>query len=173
MLYVQHLPLLLSLGAIAYYLFCLYGAYNFPHTSAISTFSPPVTVLKPLCGVDEEAYENFSSFCRQDYPNYQIIFGVLDLHDPVIPVIEQLIDDFSTHRIQLVVNPHQRGANLKVSNLYNMLPAAVHDWLVITDSDMRVTPDYLQRVVPLLQDAKVGLVTAPTGAYRREAWLRS
>jgi ceramide glucosyltransferase len=161
MLYFQGLLLLLSLGAIAYSLLCLYGAYEFPRPSTVSGFTPPVTVLKPVHGVDEEAYENFSSFCRQDYPHYQIIFGVLDPNDPVRPIIDQLTHDFSTHHIQLVVNPHRHGANLKVSNLYNMLPAAAHEWLVITDSDIRVTPDYLRQVVPLLQDEAVGLVTCP------------
>jgi ceramide glucosyltransferase len=161
MLYCQGLLLLLSLGGIAYALLCLYGASDFPRPAIVSVFTPPVTVLKPVHGVDAEAYENFSSFCRQDYPTYQIVFGVLDPNDPVIPVIEQLTHDFSTHRIQLVVNPNRCGANLKVSNLQNMLPAAAHEWLVITDSDMRVTPDYLRRVVPLLQDKHVGLVTCP------------
>ena len=161
MLYCQSLLLLLSLGGIAYALLCLYGAYGFPRSVTVSGFTPPVTVLKPVHGVDEEAYENFSSFCRQDYPTYQIVFGVLDPNDPVIPVIKRLIHNFSSHRIQLVVNPHRCGTNLKVSNLQNMLPEAAHEWLVITDSDMRVTPDYLRRVVPLLQDDKVGLVTCP------------
>jgi ceramide glucosyltransferase len=158
---VQDLLLLLSLGGIAYALLCLYGAYDFPRPPPISGFTPPVTVLKPVRGVDAEVYENFSSFCRQDYPTYQLVFGVLDPDDPVIPVIAQLINGFATHHIHLVVNPTQRGANRKVSSLQNMLPTAAHEWLVITDSDMRVTPDYLQRVVPLLQDEHVGLVTCP------------
>jgi ceramide glucosyltransferase len=159
--YIQDFLLLLSLGAIAYSVCCLYAVCDFPRPSAVSGFTPPVTVLKPVHGVDAEAYENFSSFCRQDYPHYQIVFGVLNPHDPVIPVIEQLIDAFAAHCIQLVVNPNRRGANLKVSNLQNMLPVAEHEWLVITDSDMRVTPDYLRRLVPWLQDETVGLVTCP------------
>jgi ceramide glucosyltransferase len=161
MLYVQNLLLLLSLGTIAYSLGCLYGAYDFPRLSPGRGLTPPVTVLIPVHGLDEGAYENFSSFCRQDYPHYQIIFGVLDPYDPVIPVIGRLIDDFPTARIQLVVNSNRRGANLKVSNLQNMLRAAEHEWLVITDSDMRVTPDYLRQVVTFLQDERVGLVTCP------------
>lgn len=159
--YVQDFLLLLSLGAIAYSLCCLYAVYDFPRPSTVSGFTPPITVLKPVHGVDEEAYENFSSFCRQDYPHYQLVFGVLNPHDPVIPVIEQLIEAFAAHCIQLVVNPNRRGANLKVSNLQNMLPVAAHEWLVIADSDMRVTPDYLRRLVPWLQDETVGLVTCP------------
>ncbi len=161
MYYVQDFLLLLSLGAMAYALLCLYAAYDLPRPSSGSGFTPPITVLKPVRGVDEEAYENFGSFCRQDYPHYQIVFGVLDPNDSVMPVIEQLIDAFAAPRIQLVVNPKQLGANLKVSNLHNMLSVTEHEWLVITDSDMRVTPDYLRQIVPLLQDETVGLVTCP------------
>lgn len=75
-------------------------------SATVSRSSPPASVLIPVYGMDEEAYENFSSFCHQDYPHYQIILGVLDPHDPVIPAIEQLIHGFSTHHSQLVVNPH-------------------------------------------------------------------
>ena len=106
MLYVQDLLLLLSLGAIAYYLRCLHGAYDARRSAIGSRFSPPATVLIPVCDLHEEAYANFSSFCHQDYPHYQIGLGALDPHDPVIPAIEQLIHDFSTHHSQLVVNPH-------------------------------------------------------------------
>lgn len=122
-------------------------------------FTPAVTLLKPVCGTDAQAYENLASFCRQEYPDFQIIFGVQDAADPVIPIIEALQRDFPACDITLVVSPKEIGFNRKVSNLHNMLGAAKHDILLIADSDIRVGLDYLRRVVAPLQQARVGMVT--------------
>jgi ceramide glucosyltransferase len=120
---------------------------------------PPVTVLKPLCGLDFEAYENLRSFCRQDYPVQQIVFGVRDPADPVIAIVERLITEFPERDIALVVDERTIGANLKISNLANMVRVAKYDTLVIADSDMRVEPDYLAAVSAPLADPRVGVVT--------------
>lgn len=122
-------------------------------------FTPPVTILKPVRGADAQAYENFASFCRQDYPDFQIIFGVQDTSDPVIPIIEKLPHAFPACDIALVVSPKEIGFNRKVSNLQNMLSTAHHAVLLIADSDIRVGPDYLRRVVAPLQQERVGMVT--------------
>jgi ceramide glucosyltransferase len=122
-------------------------------------FTPAITILKPVRGADAQAYENFASFCRQDYPAFQTIFGVQDASDPVIPIIETLQRDFPACDIALVVSPNEIGFNRKVSNLQNMLGAAKHDALVIADSDIRVGPDYLRRVVAPLQQERIGMVT--------------
>lgn len=122
-------------------------------------FTPSVTILKPVCGAEARAYENFASFCRQDYPAFQIIFGVQDVRDPIIPIIENLQRDFPACDIALIVSPKENGLNRKVSNLQNMLGAAKHEVLLIADSDIHVGPDYLRRVVAPLQQERVGMVT--------------
>ncbi len=121
--------------------------------------TPPVTILKPLRGAEAEAYATLASFCRLDYPAYQIVFGIQDPRDPVISIVEQLRADFPACDIALVVNETKHGYNGKVSNLQNALSAAKHNVLLIADSDIRVAPDYLRRVVKPLQDSRVGMVT--------------
>ncbi len=122
-------------------------------------YTPAATIFKPARGTDAQAYDNFASFCRQDYPEFQIIFGVQDANDPVIPVIEKLQGAFPACDIALVVSPNEIGFNRKVSNLQNMLARAKHEVLLIADSDIHVGPDYLRRVVAPLQQAHVGMVT--------------
>ncbi|MBS1811004.1 MAG: bacteriohopanetetrol glucosamine biosynthesis glycosyltransferase HpnI [Acidobacteria bacterium] len=122
-------------------------------------FVPPVSVLIPVRGVDAEAYENFASFCRQDYPQFQLVFGCREEHDPAIAVIRQLQADFPQQQIDLVISDREIGTNAKVSNLNNIYAQAAHDYLLIVDSDIRVGPDYLRRVVAPLQLPKVGMVT--------------
>ncbi len=129
-------------------------------TQKPSGFTPPVSILKPLKGVDEQAYENFASFCRQEYPDFEVVFGVADPADPVVPIVERLKRDFPRCQIRLrVFKPF--GANRKASLLHGLAANARHEILVISDSDMRVTPDYLQRAVAPLADRKIGLVTCP------------
>jgi ceramide glucosyltransferase len=122
-------------------------------------FTPPVTIFKPVRGADAEAYENFASFCRQDYPDVQILFGVRDGDDPVIPILRRLTADFPDRDIELVISDREIGSNAKVSNLHNLFPKAKHDLLLIADSDIRVPRDYLRRVVAPMQRAEVGMVT--------------
>jgi ceramide glucosyltransferase len=121
---------------------------------------PPVSILKPLKGIDEQAYANFSSFCRQDYPEYELLFGVADPADPVIPLVERLQQEFPDLTIRLVITD-ALGANRKASSLSQMVDCASHEILVVSDSDMRVTEDYLSRVVAPLSDPLVGMVTCP------------
>jgi ceramide glucosyltransferase len=122
-------------------------------------YRPPVTILIPVCGADEWTYENLASFCRQDYPQYQLIFGVREESDPATGVIKQLQADFPACPIELVISQAEIGHNAKVSNLHNIYPRASHDLLLIVDSDIRVGPDYLSRIVAPMQEAQVGLVT--------------
>ncbi len=118
-----------------------------------------VTVLKPLHGTDPRLYENLQSFCRQNHPQWQLVFGVRDPQDPAIVVVRQLQQAFPERTIDLVVDQRVYGANLKVSNLLNMLPRARHDWLVLADADISVDPDYLARVTAPLASPEVGIVT--------------
>jgi ceramide glucosyltransferase len=123
----------------------------------------PVTILKPLCGAEPETYECLRSFCDQEYPQFQLVFGVCDSHDPVVAIVERLRREFPQHDLSLVIDRRQHGSSRKVSNLINMMALARHDFLVLSDSDVRVRRDYLAKVVAPLHDAGVGIVTC---AYR-------
>jgi ceramide glucosyltransferase len=120
---------------------------------------PPISVLKPLHGEEPGLYENLRSFVEQDYPIVQIVLGVNNPTDGAVPVAETLIRDVPEADIALVAGAPVRGSNLKVANLENMLPAARHDLLVISDSDMRVDRRYLGAVIAPLHDPSTGLVT--------------
>src|SRR5205823_8398276 len=122
-------------------------------------FTPPVSILKPLCGLDPHGYESLRSHCVQDYPDYEIIFGVSAPHDPAAAAVERLIREFPDLSMRLVICPNVFGMNLKVSNLLQMLPEARHAYLVINDSDIAVPPDYLRHVMGPLEDRSVGMAT--------------
>jgi ceramide glucosyltransferase len=123
--------------------------------------TPPVTVLKPLCGDEHELYECLRSFCEQVYPRFQIVFGVSHAADPAVDVVTRLRREYPNIDIKLIIDRRQHGSNRKVSNLINMMAAARHDYLVISDSDVRVQRDYLARVVSPLLSSEVGIVTCP------------
>lgn len=120
---------------------------------------PAVSILKPLKGIDPAMWESFCSHCEQDYPEYQLIFGVSDPADPAINLVRRLQQEYPRRDIQLVVSDRTLGANTKVSTLAQMLPSARHDVLLVNDSDIRVAGNYLQRVISPLADTSVGLVT--------------
>jgi ceramide glucosyltransferase len=120
---------------------------------------PPVSILKPLKGADPEIWESFCSHCEQEYPKFQLIFGVSDPADPAVEVVRKLQAKYPNLPIELIVCDRVLGTNIKVSNLAQMLPAAHHELLLVNDSDIRVPADYLQQVIAPLADASVGLVT--------------
>jgi ceramide glucosyltransferase len=153
--------LVLCAAALIFYgLSVLTSLLFFLHPQVVDdTFQPSISILKPVCGLDKGAYNNWASFCRQDYLSYQIIFGVSDSNDPAIAVLRQLIRDFPKVDIRLVVNSRIIGSNLKVSNLANLEPYAQYNLLLISDSDIRVGRDYLQRMVQPMQALQTGVVT--------------
>src|SRR5215207_10134498 len=121
---------------------------------------PSVTILKPLHGDEPGRFASLASFCAQDYPGpLQIVFGVQDPADPAVAVVERLAAAFPDKALDLVIEARLQGANRKVANLINMAPSIRHEVVVLADSDMRVPPDYLVRVVAALQQPEVGLVT--------------
>jgi ceramide glucosyltransferase len=122
-------------------------------------FTPPVSNLKPVRGLDPNAYENFASFCRQDYPEYELVFCATDQSDPCVPVIQKLMRDFPERKISLLYSAGHTAINDKVAKLRLMERKAQYEYLVITDSDVRVDAGYLRRVVEPLRDPKVGGVT--------------
>jgi ceramide glucosyltransferase len=161
--------------AAAYALLTLVAmlVWRAPATTASAPGLPPVTVLKPLCGAEPGLYEHLRSFFRQDYPQFQIVFGVRDPLDPALAVVRRLVAEFPAQPIDVVIDPQQHGSNAKVSNLINMIAHARHDVLAMADSDTCVTPDYLAAVTAPLQDRNVGLVTCLyRGVPTRQIWSR-
>ena len=152
--------LLLTALSWIYWLVCLYMVWIFFRRPQVLNpgFTPPVSILKPVKGVDNQAYDNFVSFCRQDYPVYEIWFGIADADDPVIPLIQKLKENYPDLPIHLLVTPTQ-GTNHKASLLHQLARKAHYPILAVSDSDMRVSPDYLKRVVNPLADQEIGLVT--------------
>jgi ceramide glucosyltransferase len=148
-------------------------AWQLRRTEVDSRASPAVTVLKPLCGAEPGLYDHLRSFCQQDYPDYEIVFGVRDRADPACSVVQRLAAEFPALTIKSVINPQLHGTNCKVSNLINMLPHAQHDVLAMADSDAFVGPDYLAAVTAPLRDRDVGLVTCIyRGMPTQSIWSR-
>ena len=153
------------MAGIGYYAACLASARRFLQERTAAAIAdapgafPPVSILKPLKGEDPEIYESFRSHCRQEYPEYEIIFGVSDPHDPAVRAVERLRQEFPQHAIRLVVCSQTLGTNTKVSNLAQMARGARYEHLIVSDSDIRVAPDYLRKVMAPLADERVGMVT--------------
>ncbi|HEY6369262.1 MAG TPA: bacteriohopanetetrol glucosamine biosynthesis glycosyltransferase HpnI [Candidatus Sulfotelmatobacter sp.] len=179
---VQVVAILGCSSSGAYYLLCLWSVREFlrgrqtDRSVRPTQTLPAVSILKPLKGTDPDIYESFRSHCLQDYPEYEIIFGVSDPNDPAVASVQQLQREFPDRSIRLVISPNQLGANVKVSNLEQMLPWARYQHLLVNDSDIDVTPDYLCRVMAPLADDRVGMVTclyrgvaAPTLGSRLES----
>jgi ceramide glucosyltransferase len=148
-----------------YYLIVIYSTWRFfrqPITQAGSrqgSFTPPVSNLKPVRGLDHEAYENFASLCRQDYPDYELLFCVGEKDSPVVPVLEKLARDFPDRRIRVLFGGDADAINDKVGKLSRLVREAQYETLVINDSDVRVRPEYLRTVVAPLAEPNVGAVT--------------
>ena len=155
--------LVLAASPFVYYLLSLYSTARFfsaaqKENSPNRDFFPPISCLKPIKGLDEDDYENFASFCRQDYPNYEILFCV-DPDDPAVPVLEKLTRDFPDRQIRLIFGSGRTAINDKVARLVRLVDEAQHNLLVITDGDIRVTPDYLRTVAAPFRNPKVGGAT--------------
>lgn len=154
-----------ALAPLAYYAIASYCGWSYfralRKAPAIpAPFTPPVSILKPVRGLDNAAYENFASFCRLDYPQYELLFGVAEAGDPAIPVVQRLQRDFPECAIRLLVGAPLLGTSPKMNNLCRLVQEAQYRHLVINDSDVRVESDYLQNAVSPLRDPKVGVVTA-------------
>jgi ceramide glucosyltransferase len=157
--------LALALLPFFYYIVCIYAARKFfiaqrRKMPLSRNFVPPVSILKPVRGLDREAYENFASFCRLDYPDYEILFAAQEESDPAVPVIRKLISDFPGRKIRLLIGVQNLGPSAKVCKLARLAREARYDLFVISDSDVRVEPEYLRQIVEPFRDPKVGVVTA-------------
>lgn len=122
-------------------------------------FRPPVTVMKPLKGAEPGLYEALRSFCAQEYPVFQIIFCVSSPDDPALAVVERLRTELPGLDLEISVSPRAAGRNPKVRNLANGYSRAKHGMLLISDSDVSVDPDFLERCARRFQDSDLGLLT--------------
>ncbi len=141
---------------------CIVAARSFERerSSANETqFTPPVSILRSLMGLDPHMYAAFRSHCLLDYPEYEVLFGVNDPNDPALALVEKLREEFPHAKLQVVYCPQRLGLNGKVSNLAQMLPQARYEHIIINDSDILVPRDYLLRVLAPLAQPQVGMVT--------------
>lgn len=162
---LRGLVVVLACAPPVYYLLSIYCAYGFfsrkrDDSPPSRPYLPPISVLKPVRGLDREAYENYASFCEQDYPQYEILFAVSDADDPAIPVIEQVVHNYPERSVRLLIGAPRLGSNSKVNKLCRLVREARYDLLVMSDSDVRVEPDYLRQVAAPFRDPQVGAVTA-------------
>jgi ceramide glucosyltransferase len=172
-----------TLASLGFYILSAFGIASFLRhrrnrlaTPLRETNLPPVSILKPLKGIDPHIWEAFCSHCEQDYPEFQLIFGVSDPEDPVIEVVRKLQEKYPNRQIDLLMCPRDLGTNRKLGTLAQMFPAARHEVLLVNDSDIMVAPDYLRRIIGPLADPTIGMVTclyrgiaSPTLGSRLEA----
>jgi len=152
--------LVCALASLGYVILAIRATLAFKRVPATASGdSPAVTILKPVCGLDVNLYQNLRSFCLQSYPSYQVIFGASSAQDPAVAIVRTLIDELPELDLELVIDAQLIGTNRKVSNLANMLGKARHDLLVIADSDMLVDADYLATVAACFGDPEVGAAT--------------
>lgn len=165
---------LMALAPLAYYLVATAAAVRFftrERRKRPGKFAPPISVLKPVRGVDFASYENFRSFCVQDYPDYEILFCVNDLEDAAVPLVRRLIDDFPQRSIRLLANAPQLGSNRKVSNLALLAREAKHELLAQSDGDVRVSGNYLRELAAPFERDDTGVVSCfYRGVVQRGLW---
>jgi ceramide glucosyltransferase len=161
---------LIALCGIAYLCIALFAVRRFmvipsplreaPHDSGADRDLPPITILKPVHGLDVELFENLCSFCEQAYPAFQVVFGVQRRDDPAIQVVRAVMDRYATSRdVAFVVDDRPLEGNPKMANVAKMMKEAKHDLLTISDADMRVGPEYLRAVAAAFGDPSVGAAT--------------
>ncbi len=162
---VEIVTALMALGGLGYLLLALWAARAYVYAwrgRGATEFAPAVTILKPVRGVDPRMYAGLVSHCRQVYAGeFEIVFGVSSLDDAAVAEIERLRGEFPEVPVRLVVCPERLGASGKVSNLVQMLAAGTREHVVINDSDIAVSPQYLGRVMAGFADERVGMVTVP------------
>lgn len=170
--------LFLGISAIpsVYYTIAIVSIVRFFRAATADTeesgFAPPVSILKPVRGLDPGAYENFASFCRQDYPDYEILFCVGDTSDPAFPLLEQVVREFPEHRIRILVGSGRTATNDKVAKLVRLVDEASHEYLVISDSDVRVQSNYLRKTIAPLANPSVGAATCFYVPLEDTSWVQ-
>ncbi len=151
--------LLVALAPAVYYVMVLCAARRFgrqQHTGSQGDFTPPISILKPVRGLDRNAYENFASFCRLDYPEYEIVFCATEESDPVVAVIRQVMQDFPGVSIRLLIGAEPLGVNDRINKLCRLVREARYHLLVVTDSDIRAEAGFLRAMAGAFRDQKTG-----------------
>ena len=153
----------LTLCGIGFCFIAIWSALRFRQSASrqpSTGFTPGVSILKPVKGVDADSYDAFRSHCLQDYiGEYQIIFGVNDAADPAIPLVQSLSAEFPARDIRLVICSEVFGTNRKVSNLIHLLREAKHDYVLVNDGDIHVPREYLSSVTRSFSSPDIGMVT--------------
>jgi len=145
------------LGGTIFSLLCVLATWRLlaARTRITPSFFPPVSILKPVYGLDRDLEDNLLSFCRQDYPEFQLVLCVQRLNDPALPILRRVAHRYP-EIVTLVVKESEPVFNGKIQNISNGLEAALHEFLVISDADVRVAPDYLRTIISPLHDPAVG-----------------
>lgn len=173
---LQWICLIPTVGGSVYVILCLVAVFRFrtrPEPRPRYSFSewPPVTILKPLCGLEKNQRDNLRSACLQEYPEFQVVFSVQNPDDPVIPLLREIQREFGSGRVSVVIENLHAGTNKKINNLLGALPHALHDILVISDSDVHLSPDYLETIVSPIADPEVGCVCTLYKATCADRWF--
>jgi len=148
-----------SLGYLFFALIAIeYFNYKKNKKTIMENFQPSVTILKPIYGLDPDMLDNLRSFCQQDYPQYQVIFGIQDKNDPALSIVEEITKEFGAD-VSYIISTERHGTNHKVSNLINMYPYVKHEYILIADSDIRVSKNFLTQVISPFGNTKIGAVT--------------
>jgi len=172
--YARDAIMLTACVPLGYYVIATLAAVRFfsrEPKKRLSSYTPPATILKPVCGVDFASYENFKSFCLQDYPEYEILFCVNDLDDAAAPLIRRLAEEFPQRNIRLLSNAPQLGSNRKVNNLALLAREARHALLVQSDGDVRVGANYLREMTAPFERAETGVVSCfYRGVTQKNLW---
>jgi len=159
-----------------YVVLCLIALWRFhtrPPKTARKPFVswPPVTMLKPVHGLEKNQRENLRSACLQDYPLFQVVFSVQTPDDPAVPLLREIQREFGAESVTVVIGNRRAGSNGKINNMLGGLPYARHEILVISDSDVRLRPDYLKTIIAPLADPEVGCVCTLYKASCAETWF--
>ena len=168
------------LGGSVYAILCLWAVMRFRYEArALKTLKassgsftdwPPVTILKPVCGLEKYQRENLRSACIQDYPEFQVVLSVQDADDPALSLLYELQKEFGADRVTVAVENFRAGTNGKINNMIGGLRHARYDALVISDSDVMLTPDYLKTIVAPLSKSDVGCVCTFYKAAGADSW---
>jgi ceramide glucosyltransferase len=164
-----------TVAGSVYALLCVAAMIRFRQPPARAPLAdaafPPATILKPIYGMEKNLRENLHSTCLQDYPEYQVVFSVQRPDDAALPLLREVQREFGEERVTVAVENRRAGSNGKINNLLGALPYARHEVLVISDSDVRLRPDYLKKIVAPLSDPNVGCVCTLYKAACAERWF--
>ena len=153
--------LFLGLAALAYLVLALRATWRFrERAERPDGWQPGVSILKPVHGTSPHLYECLKSFCDQDWPTYEVIFGAHTAADPAIAVVERLIKEFPDRDIRLVIDGTLAGANRKAANLANIYKHARYEIIVLADSDVKVDPDCVGSMAAPFRNARTGAVAS-------------